>query len=176
MIEFSPSLLCLQQRWQINRLSAEFLAKFMTVFFPVNGDNLETCKHHKEIYGTVKFVAYELLENAIKFHDPCSTQPVCMQLLLCSDRMIFFTDNSIPSTAVTSFQTFITELLSNNLQELYVKQIESNAINQDTSCSKLGLMILMLDYKVKLGWKFASPSPVHSSTRITTMAQLLLKI
>lgn len=174
MIEFSPSPIPLSQHKQIKRLSAQFLAEFMTVFLPVVDSDSETYQHYKEICGAVKFVAYELLENAIKFHAPSSNQSVRIQLTLYGDRLIFLTTNCMTSDAVSSFQTFIAKLLCSDLAELYVSQVESNAINQDVSCSKLGLLTLMLDYQVKLGWKFTPISACLNFTSVTTMAQLLL--
>ena len=90
-IVFSPTSLPIQQRWRNNGLSADFLADYLTTFFP--GDDRAVAECHAELKSAVSYVANELLENAMKFsYCPVATrdqycdvsrggggQPVCDQ-------------------------------------------------------------------------------------------------
>ena len=64
-IGFSPSSIPLQQRWRNNGLSADFLADYLSTFFP--GNDAKTLDKRAELMNAVSYVANELLENAMKF-------------------------------------------------------------------------------------------------------------
>ena len=69
IIGFSPSSIPLKQRWRNNGLSADFLADYLTTFFPGNEDDPSTIERQAEIKSAVSYIANELLENAMKFND-----------------------------------------------------------------------------------------------------------
>ena len=64
-IGFSPTSIPIQQRWRNNGLSADFLADYLSTFFP--GDDRAAAERQAELKGAVSYVANELLENAMKF-------------------------------------------------------------------------------------------------------------
>ena len=65
MIGFSPSSIPIQQRWRNNGLSADFLADYLSTFFP--GEDHASTERQAAVKGAVSYIANELLENAMKF-------------------------------------------------------------------------------------------------------------
>lgn len=153
---FSPSSVSLQQRWRNNGLSADFLADYLTTFFPAKDSDPTTFERREEIKGAVSYIANELLENAMKFNDETSQSPISIQFQLHSDRLMLCARNSVPKENVEGFQSFIQELLNSEPQELYIRQIararEKDSIT--TNSTGLGLLTMLDDYNAKLGFSF----------------------
>lgn len=168
---FSPSSLPIQLRWKANGLSADFLGDYVRNFFP--GDTNAAINKQVEIRSAVSFVANELLENAMKYSDKESGQPINIEVNLFSDHLIFVSKNSLYSDVIARFQSFIQEIIIGDVGEMYVNQIENSA-NDETSGSGLGYLTMLMDYNAVLGWKFEqSPNDTHV-TMVTTMVQLPL--
>ena len=172
IIGFSPSSIPLKQRWRNNGLSADFLADYLTTFFPGNEDDPSTVNRQAEIKSAVSYIANELLENAMKFNDETSDYPIDIKLQLESDGLIFSVANSIPPEAVSKFQTYIQELLASNPSELYLKRLEENAADDNCTGSGLGLLTMLSDYTAKIGWKFETVQQDPEVIAVTTMVQL----
>jgi hypothetical protein len=171
IIGFSPSSIPLKQRWRNNGLSADFLADYLTTFFPGNEDEPSTVNRQAEIKSTVSYIANELLENAMKFNDENSDYPIDIKLQLESDGLIFVVANSISPQAVGKFQAYIQELLASNPTELYLKQLEKNAADDNCTGSSLGLLTMLSDYTAKIGWKFETVQQDPEVITVTTMVQ-----
>lgn len=154
---FSPDSASLQHRWRNNGLSADFLADYLASFFP-DEDDLNPISRREEVRGAVSYIANELLENAMKFHDQNQSNPITITLQLQRDRLIFVTENTITTGAVSEFQDYIQQLLTLDPGELYLNRLESNAAGHNGDSSGLGLLTMLNDYHVELGWKFA-PTP-----------------
>lgn len=154
---FSPDSASLQHRWRNNGLSADFLADYLASFFP-DEDDLNPISRREEVRGAVSYIANELLENAMKFHDHAQSNPITITLQLQRDRLVFVTENTIPTKAVPEFQDYIQQLLTLDPGELYLNRLESNAAGHNGDSSGLGLLTMLNDYNVELGWKFA-PAP-----------------
>lgn len=172
MIGFSPSSLPLKQRWRNNGLSADFLADYLTTFFPGNEDDPSTVNRQAEIKSAVSYIANELLENAMKFNDETSEHPIDIKLQLESDGVIFSVANSISPQAVCKFQTYIQQLLDSDPSELYIEQLEKNAADESSTDSGLGLLTMLNDYNAKIGWKFEMVQKEPEVIAVTTMVQL----
>ncbi|NJK65398.1 MAG: ATP-binding protein [Microcoleus sp. CSU_2_2] len=172
IIGFSPSSIPLNQRWRNNGLSADFLADYLTTFFPGNEDDPSTVNRQAEIKSAVSYIANELLENAMKFNDETSDYLIDIKLQLESDGLIFSVANSIPPQAVGKFQTYIQELLASNPSELYLQQLEKNAADDNCTGSGLGLLTMLADYTAKIGWKFETVQKEPQVIAVTTMVQL----
>jgi hypothetical protein len=171
VIGFSPGSMPLKQRWRNNGLSADFLAEYLATFFPGNEEDTIKADKTIEVKSAVSYVANELLENAMKFNDETSQQPISIKLEMHSDRLVFFVRNSLKSQTIVKFQSYIQELLTGDRDELYLRQLEHNG-QDENSGSGLGLLSIMNDYLAKVGWKF-EPSPKHPETMtVTTMVQL----
>jgi hypothetical protein len=166
-LEFSPNLaIPLQQRWRNNGLSADFLADYLTVFFPNQEEKQE------EVKSTVSYIANELLENAMKFHDNLSPYSVCIQIKLYADRLIFLAKNSISQKAVVPFQTHLQELMRYDPKELWVQKLINETEQNSHNHLGLGLLTILMDYETKLHWKFETPQTHPNVTIVTTQVQL----
>jgi len=172
IIGFSPSSIPLKQRWRNNGLSADFLADYLTTFFPGNEDDPSTIDRQAEIKSAVSYIANELLENAMKFNDESSEYPIDIKLQLKSDGLIFSVANSISPLAVDQFQGYIRQLLASEPSELYIEQLEKNAADESSTGSGLGLLTMLSDYTAKMGWKFQTVQQDPEVITVTTMVQL----
>lgn len=172
IIGFSPTSVPLKQRWRNNGLSADFLADYLTTFFPGDEDDPSTFDRQAEIKGAVSYIANELLENAMKFNDETSNYPISIQLQLHSDILVFSLSNSIPPQAVQPFQLYLKELTSSDPEELYIRQLEKNAEDETGTASRLGYLTMMNDYMAKIGWKFDRVPQNPEIVTVTTMVQL----
>ncbi|UBF23572.1 DUF6272 family protein [Kovacikia minuta CCNUW1] len=173
LLGFSPSSVPLQKRWRNNGLSADFLADYLVTFFPGSEDDSIT-QQQAEVKSAVNYVANELLENAMKFNDESSQFGISIQLQLHPDRIVFIVTNSVTPEAIAPFQATIQTLITADLDELYIQQLERNAVNDTLNHSGLGLLTMMNDYQAKIGWKFETISQEPACTLITTMVQLAL--
>jgi hypothetical protein len=117
-IVFSPTLLPIQQRWRNNGLSADFLADYLTTFFP--GDDRAVAECHAEIKSAVSYVANELLENAMKFSYAPSQHAISIAMYLEAEAVSLYVTNSVDPHAVAAFQQTITRLLTEDVDTLYM--------------------------------------------------------
>jgi hypothetical protein len=171
VLGFSPSSMPLKQRWRNNGLSADFLADYLTTFFPAGETDTNAVDKQVEVKGAVGYIANELLENAMKFNDSESGFPVNIQLQLHNDCIIFHVTNSIPAETVPKFQNFIRQLLSCDPQELYIEQLEKT---DDHHASCVGLLTMVNDYMAELGWKFDIVEKNQPVVTVTTMVKLAI--
>ena len=177
ILGFSPSSVPLKQRWRNNGLSADFVADYLTTFFPVSEDDPSTKEKQVEFKGAVGYIANELLENAVKFSDEASNYPIKFGLHLFKDTritVVLIVTNSIPAQALDKFQALIQELIDEDPAELYIRQLEKNACNDNYNSSGLGLITMKHDYLAKLGWKFETVQKEPQVVAVTTMVQLTL--
>lgn len=172
IIGFSPSSIPLKQRWRNNGLSADFMADYLATFFPGNEDDPSTIDRQAEIKSAVSYIANELLENAMKFNNETSEYPIDIKLQLESDGVIFSVVNSISPQAVDKFQAYIQQLLASEPSELYIQQLEKNAVEESCTDSGLGLLTMLTDYTAKIGWKFQTVHQDPEVIAVTTMVQL----
>lgn len=170
-LAFSPSSAPIRQRWRVNGLSADFVADYMTTFFPGEED-LSSPSQQDKVRDAVSFIANELLENAMKFSDETSSFPIQIQLHLHSDSLIFYVTNSIKPDDIARFQKLIREIVSSDPDELYIHRLESNALDDNNSGSGLGLLIMLTNYAACLGWKFETLQAEPLLTAITTMVKM----
>lgn len=169
LLGFSPSSLPIKQRWRNNGLSADFLADYMTTFFPS-----ESAHKHADIKSTVSFIANELLENAMKYSEESGTRTISLGLHLFDDKFIFIASNPIAQSAVPAFQDYIKELLSNDPYELYVQRLEANSQCDTQTQSGLGYLTMINDYNALLGWKFEELADNSAIALVSTMVQVSL--
>ena len=172
IIGFSPSSIPMKQRWRNNGLSADFLADYLTSFFPGNKDEPSTIDRQAEIKSSVSYIANELLENAMKFNNETSEYPIDIKLQLESDGVIFSVVNSISPQAVDKFQAYIQQLLASEPSELYIQQLEKNAADESCTDCGLGLLTMLTDYTAKIGWKFQTVYQDPEVIAVTTLVQL----
>jgi hypothetical protein len=167
-IVFSPSSAPLRQRWRTSGLSADFMADYLATFLFTPETTPENDRLKSDVKSTVCFIANELLENAMKFNDESSQQPISLTLEMHGDRLVFLATNSIKSQGIEKLQGFIQNLISHDPMELYMKQLESD----DEYTSGLGFLTMLNDYHAKLGWRFDLVPSQPEITTVTTMVQV----
>ena len=171
ILSFSPSSIPLRQRWRNNCLSADFLADYLSTFFLGNNDRQLDSDKQAEIKSAVSYIANELLENGMKYSTQMSSLPISIQIHLNPDLIVFQLTNSIPAKRTQQFQNRIQTLLDCDPDELYIAQLEKNALEENEE-SSLGLLTMLTDYGVKLGWKFELLPQNPKEVAVTTMVQL----
>ncbi|MGK7929736.1 MAG: DUF6272 family protein [Spirulina sp.] len=177
-LSFSPSSRPIKQRWRNNRLSAHFVADYLSTFFPFSDEDPKSTRRKKHTKGAVTYVANELLENAMKFNNnDIFDYRVRFGIYFVEDpeiKVVLFVTNSINADRVSKFKAFIKDLLETDLDELYIRQIEKSAEDENAEASGLGLITMINDHQAKLGWKFDTVPGHPSSLTVTTMAQILV--
>lgn len=169
----SPNQTTLSQRWRNNGLSAGFLADYLTTFFPINQAEPNSLKKQKRIKGSSNFIANELLENATKFNDKNSDYPIHIEVSFQVNHIGFLVTNSVSEFNIKPFQQVINTLLSSDPEALYFNRLEQE--EDEDNCAGLGLLTIVKDYSVKIGWKFKTLShQTKKVTIVTTMVQLQL--
>ncbi|MBD2189550.1 DUF6272 family protein [Pseudanabaena mucicola] len=172
VVGFSPSSLPIQLRWKTNGLSADFLGDYVKNFFP--GDTSAALNRQTEIRSAVSFIANELLENAMKYSNKDAGQPINLEVHLFSDHLIFISKNSLYSEAIADFQAYLQEIISGDVSEMYINQVEKSVENDAAESAGLGYLTMMMDYDASLGWKFDSVPDNQDIQVVTTMVQLPL--
>ena len=179
VLGFSASSTPLQKRWRNNGLSANFIADYLTTFFPTCDSSAANSLHSEEVKSAVSYIANELLENAMKFSFEASQEPIQFGLHLLSEdgrtginTIVLRTTNSVASRAVPAFQSFIHELLTVDLDELYLRQVERSANEDEGFSSGLGFITMKSDYAAQLGWKFEPMDSAKNAIAVTTMVQI----
>ena len=169
-IGFSPTSLPIQQRWRNNGLSADFLADYLSTFFP--GDDSAAVEPYAELKSAVSYVANELLENAMKFSYAPSQHAISIAMYLAADAVSLYVTNSVDPHAVAAFQQAIARLLTEDIDTLYIAQLTHNTESDSADGSSLGYLTMLHDYGVTLAWKFAPSLQDPDVTTVTTMARL----
>lgn len=167
LLGFSPGSLPIKQRWRNNGLSADFLADYMTTFFPG-----EPSQKVADIKNIVSYIANELLENAMKYSDERTKCPISLGLHLFADRFVFVATNPIANTQKPKFQEYIKKILENDPYELYMQKLESQAGDDSQTESGLGYLTMINDYQAEMGWKFEPLADFPESSLVSTMVQV----
>ena len=169
-IGFSPTSIPIQQRWRTNGLSADFLADYLSTFFP--GDDRAAAERQAELKGAVSYVANELLENAMKFSYASSQHAISIAMCLEAEAVSLYVTNSVDPHAVAVFQQTIERLLTKDIDTLYMEQLMHNAESDSADGSSMGYLTMLHDYGVALAWKFATSLRDPEVVTVTTMARL----
>jgi hypothetical protein len=164
-IGFSPTSIPIQQRWRNNGLSADFLADYLSTFFP--GDTHAAAERQAKLKSTISYVANELLENAMKFSYAPAQHTIGLAMYLEPDTVSLYVTNSVDPQAIPSFQHTIERLLTEDIDVLYLEQLTHSADG-----SGLGYLTMLHDYGVALAWQFAPSLQDPDVTTVTTLARL----
>lgn len=168
-LRFSPSSIPLKQRWRNNGLSADFLADYVTTFFPRVEDDPASEARRGEVRGAVNYIANELLENAMKYSAEALAFPISILLQLDSERIAFWESNTVTPKQAAQFRAFIDRLVTSDPNEMYLEQLENSA---DGSGSGLGFLTMINDYSAELAWKFEAAGP--DTVTVTTHVALAI--
>jgi hypothetical protein len=174
-LAFSPLSAPLRSRWRNNGLSADFLGDYVTTFLPTKGSMAADDSRQNEIRHAVTYIANELLENAMKYHERDVDIPIGIHLELTSDRITVSASNGISVGQARHYQTFIEHLLEGDAGDLLLKQQEESARCNELATSCLGLLTMISDYGAQLGWRFEVHAAQAEMMTVTTSAVLPLK-
>ncbi len=166
-MSFWPGSVPLKQRWRNNGLSADFLGDYVSTFFPLEENDPATRARRNEVHGAVAFIANELLENAMKFHDGALPEPIRVRLELRRDSIILQQSNAVGIEEAERFRIFVKQLRASDPAELYIQQIEANALSDDTA--GMGYLTMINDYEAELAWRFEplADAGIRVTTQVT---------
>jgi hypothetical protein len=170
-LAFSPTSAPLRSRWRNNGLSADFLGDYVTTFLPVPPFG----NRQKEIRHAVTYIANELLENAMKYHQPDVEIPIRIHLELASDHITVSVSNGVSVVEAQHYKAVLEHLQDGEVGDLLMRQQEESASSSDSTMSCLGLLTIMGDYDAKLDWQFDVHPTLSASMTVTTSAVLHLK-
>jgi len=149
-INFSSSVLNVDQLWENSVLSAKFLSSFWGQFFPAS--NKEHHNTRRVMQDSVRFIVSELLGNAAKFGDG-NGYDIRVNLHMEQQELRFYVTNVIDPAVMASFQTFIQRILTEDLDAMYLAQMEKSVATNNPE-SGLGYLTMVLDYDARIAWKF----------------------
>ncbi|MCW6035661.1 DUF6272 family protein [Spirulina subsalsa FACHB-351] len=177
-LNFRPSSKSIKERWRNNRLSAYFVANYFSTFVGSKKEDKDHERQLKEGKAAVSYIANELLENAVKFHDEpeSSTHTIRFGIHFIENQLItavIFATNVIKTDKMKPFEDWIQELLSVDTEELYIKKVEESLENDEQS--GVGLLTIINDYDARLGWYFEEVPEDPTICFVTTMAQVTIE-
>ncbi|CAG0962523.1 hypothetical protein BURK2_00817 [Burkholderiales bacterium] len=168
-LRFSPISIPIKQRWRNNGLSADFLADYVATFFPRVEDDPASETRRREISGAVKYIANELLENAMKYSAQSAGPPITILLQLDHEKIAFWETNTMDRAQGERFRQFIGELLQSDPDAFYLEQLERSATGEG---SGLGFLTMINDYAARLAWQFSPAGP--EAITVTTHVHLAI--
>jgi hypothetical protein len=174
-LAFSPTSAPLRSRWRNNGLSADFLGDYVTTFLPTDGGITGLKNKQNEIKHTVTYIANELLENAMKYHQPDVEIPIRIHLELASDHITVSVSNGISVVQAGRYKEFVEHLQEGDAGDLLLRQQEESAKSSESTVSCLGLLTIISDYDARLDWRFDVHPTQSESMTVTTSAVLPLK-
>jgi hypothetical protein len=172
VINFSSSSVPVKQRWRNNGLSADFVADYLVTFFPTIDDDPKNTKRQAELKGAVSYVANELLENTLKYHDDTLRKPIQLGIHILEETVILYSINHVSSFQLKNLLETLEVLTTSDPEELYLIQLEKLADDDNSGASGMGLITIMHDYQGKLGWKIRTTQGESEMIELTTMVQL----
>jgi len=172
-LSFSPLSTPLRSRWRNNGLSADFLGEYVITFLPSSGSI--AADQHSNIRHAVAYIANELLENAMKYHEQDTDTPIRIYLELSRDHITVSATNALSAEQADTYREFVEYLLQADPNVLFLEQLEASAQEQASKQSCMGLLTMINDYGAELGWQFRVNPVANSPTMVTTSAVLRLE-
>lgn len=150
--------------WHHCSTTSEFLGEMFALRVATSSFDYNEARHG------IGYLVNELLENAIKFRSPGD---VVVESSLESGLFEIRITNLVDEETSARFKDMLTEVTSRDPGDLLIERIEANAADASSRGSGLGLLTLMSDYGVRLGWTFDIGS-YGESIRLQTYAALKL--
>ncbi len=160
----------MSQNWRRVSLTADYLAKYYSYFFPYKEKALFTMSRN-EAENTLSFIINELIENTAKYSNT-SKKSVGIKFTLEQHTIFLQISNYITADAAQEFTATCREIFENNTEELYIKKLEENA-ETGKGGSGLGYLTLINDYGISLGFKFEKIG--EKIIKVTTQASMKYK-
>jgi hypothetical protein len=174
-LAFSPSSAPLRSRWRNNGLSADFLGDYVTTFLPTKDGVPAFEERQNELRHAVTYIANELLENAMKYHQPDVEIPIKIHLELASDHVTVSVSNGVSVVQAGRYKAFVEHLQEGDAGDLLLKQQEESAKASESTISCLGLLTMVSDYDAQLNWRFEVHPTQSESMTVTTSAVLSVR-
>jgi hypothetical protein len=171
-LAFSPTNAPLRSRWRNNGLSADFLGDYVTTFLPARSGVAAAENRQNEIKHAVTYIANELLENAMKYHERNVDIPIGIHLELTTDYIAVTVSNGIGASQAERYRAFVQELLEGDPGDLLLRQQEESVTGSESDKSCLGLLTMISDHDAQLGWRF-EVDPLHSEILAVTTSAIL---
>jgi hypothetical protein len=172
-LSFSPLNAPIRSRWRNNGLSADFLGDYVTTFFSANGDVTDVPAHQREIKHAVTYIANEFLENAMKYHQRDVDIPIGIRLELTGSQITISASNGVGAEQASRYKAFLERILTHDTGSLLALQLEESSMDGASNESGLGLLTMINDYGVRLGWEFEGHAK-HSGFLVVTTSAVLL--
>src|ERR1700722_2597901 len=167
-LAFSPTNAPLRSRWRNNGLSADFLGDYVTTCLPTKGGTVAVENQQNEILHAVTYIANELLENAMKYHERDVDIPIGIRLELTSDKITVSASNGIGIEQAKLYKAFVEDILKQDAGDLLLRQLEESSLGTESNGSRLGLLTMITDYSAQLGWCFEANSERSEIMTVTT--------
>jgi len=135
----------LSQNWRRCSLSADFLARYYSYYFPYREKATDRISRDAA-ENTISYILNELIENTAKYSD-ATDSGVEVAVRLRENDVLFQVSNHVTAKRAAEFTRLVSDLLGGNPEELYVAQLEKN-----TDSSGLGYLTMINDYGVSLGF------------------------
>jgi hypothetical protein len=133
----------LDLRWAHCSLTADFVSDLFAGL-AARANVAESSARH-----SIGYLANELLENAVKFRAPGDV--VLSASLDGADFAMSISNFTTPEMA-NGLEKLIADITSRDPGELLLERMELNAEDPESTGSGLGLLTLVNDYGVRLGW------------------------
>lgn len=152
--------------WQHVGVTADFLGSLFSAAAAKDGADGLAARH------SIGYLVNELLENAFKFRLQNDT-PVSIGARLEAGQFLLALQNAISDETAAGFEALLSELMASDPGDLLIEKIEQNAEGDSDSGSGLGILTLLNDYSVEMGWKF-SETETKGVIELTTFSRLPL--
>lgn len=119
----------------------------------------------------MSYLVNEILENAVKFR---TSGDIVIDTSMEDDNFRLCVTNSISKAGALRFQDVLERLQGRDPSDLLIERIERNAADPNSTGSGLGLLTLMGDYDVQLGWDFQTDPEEEGTVQLATYAVLPL--
>ena len=136
----------LGRSWKQAGVTSEFLGEILATHGAKSNLDYSEGRH------AIIYLVNELLENAIKFSLSGDIEIRCSLERSSFEVAVI---NMINPETLTEFQALLEELTTQDPGDLLIERIEANAADESSSGSGLGILTLMNDYGVRMGWHFS---------------------
>ena len=153
----------LELRWAHCSSTADFLAEVFGGVVGRAGGDVTDARH------SISYLANELLETAGKFRAPGDVE---VEAAVGEDGFALWLANTVTGETAERFRTLLEEIVAGDPGDLLIARIEANASDDGDGGSGLGILTLMNDYGVRMGWSFEAAA--DGSLRLETLAFVAL--
>jgi hypothetical protein len=158
------------QNWRRVSLSADFIARYYSYFFPYK-EKAQEILDRESAENSISFVLNELIENTAKYSD-AGNKEVEITVWMLGTFVLFNVSNFVKEELAGSFLKVAREILDGDPEELYIRKLEKN-IEETTGGSGLGYLTLINDFGVALGFKLEKMG--QDLVKVTVQAKMKYK-